>query len=185
MNIREYVFHLKNLYADMSATFAGFQTKSGLSCLAGCGRCCLNPEIEASPLEMLPLALELYDQGLLEEWLTKLANNSQSHCLLFVASGQEGQGFCGQYAGRPSVCRMFGVAGYFNKHQEPTLSICKSIKESNSKDLPSALGVPMLAHWSAKLATLDPQLIQGRQPINQALKAALEKVALCAQYQKL
>jgi hypothetical protein len=42
---------------------------------------------------------------------------------------------------------------------------------------------PMLMTWSYRLAQLDPRLIQDRLPINLAFKAALEKVALYAQYQ--
>jgi hypothetical protein len=33
-----------------------------------CGKCCNNPEVEASVIEMLPLALRMYDEGKLEFW---------------------------------------------------------------------------------------------------------------------
>ena len=42
----------------------------------------------------------------------------------------------------------------------------------------------MLITWSYRLAQIDPGLIQDRMPINQALKKALERIALYAQYQE-
>lgn len=132
MNIREFTFKVKKVYDEMSETFSIYQASTGLHCLSNCGRCCQNPDVEASVLEMLPFALKIYDEGKLDEWLTKLETTDQKHCLLFVPTGGEGEGRCGSYNERPSVCRMFGVAGTFNKHHQVTLSICKYIKENNS-----------------------------------------------------
>jgi uncharacterized protein len=82
------------------------------------------------------------------------------------------------------------VAGYFNKHQEVSLSICKFIREhypqlsQERQSQATAENTPMLVHWSYRLSQLDPNLIQDRMPVNQALKKALEKVALYALYQE-
>src|SRR4051812_18901933 len=111
MNIREFSHNLEKLYEEMSSTFSSYQSSTGWSCLSGCGKCCLNPEIEASPLEMIPMALKLYDEGKLEAWIEKLKSTDQEFCLAYEGDIQ-GKGKCGQYSTRPSVCRMFGVAGY-------------------------------------------------------------------------
>jgi Fe-S-cluster containining protein len=185
MNIREFTFNLIKLYEEMAETFSDYQSQSGLHCLKNCGRCCLNPDIEASPLEMFPLALKVYDEGKLDEWLHKLENNSQSHCVLYVPTGIEGEGRCGFYSERPAVCRMFGVAGTFDKHREVRLSICKYIKE-NQPIVPEVnTSTPLIPEWSSKLMTLDPELVQKKLPINIALKEALQRIAFCAQYQQL
>jgi Fe-S-cluster containining protein len=189
MNIREYSQDLQKIYDEMWIAFSSYQKQSGLHCLSGCGNCCNNPEVEASPWEMIPLALRMYDEKRLEEWLDKLADPGQEHCLMYEPHSPDGhQGKCGVYKERPSLCRMFGVSGYFNKHQEVTLSVCKLIKEKYT-DLYESQAcsekTPMLATWSYRLAQLDPQLIQNKLPINLAFKQALEKVALYAQYQNL
>lgn len=188
MNIREFSHNLQKLYEEMSASFAAFQSASGWHCMSGCGKCCLNPEIEASPLEMLPMALAIYDNGQLDEWYEKLLTTEQNYCLAYVGD-EKGNGKCGIYQGRPSLCRMFGVAGYKNKHEEITLSVCKYLREEYKIDaLPVGLdpeSTPTFPYWSYRLSTLDQKLLSERMPINHALKAALEKVALYAQYQQL
>lgn len=185
MNIREFSHNLQKLYQEMSDTFTTYQSGTGWNCLAGCGRCCLNPDIEATMFEMIPMALSIYDEGTLEEWMEKLQTTTQSHCLIY----QDGNsGSCGSYQNRPSVCRMFGVAGYKNKESKVSLSVCKYIRDEYKLDtLPDNLDpatTPMMIEWSYKLANLDPRLIQNKMPINQALLFALEKVALYAQYQE-
>jgi Fe-S-cluster containining protein len=183
MNIREFSLNLQKVYAEMSETFGQYQSSTGLNCLSGCGRCCMNPDIEASPLEMIPLALKIYDEGKLDEWLQKLESPGRDFCLLLKESENEGQGQCISYNERPSICRMFGVGGVFDKHHKTTLSICKYIKEA-SKNFPETTdGAPLIPLWSSKLASLDPELTQKKYPINKAIKLALEKVAFYAQYQ--
>lgn len=190
MNIREFSQDLQNIYEEMGKCFSDYQKASELPCLEGCGKCCTNPEIEASPYEMLPLALKILDEGKLEEWLDRLENPLQDHCLLYQAHSADGnKGSCGSYQHRPTVCRMFGVSGYYTKHRQITLSICKLIKQKypeqsqQQQTQVTEEKTPMLVDWTYRLTQLDPQVIQNRMPINQALKKALEKVALYALYQ--
>lgn len=185
MNIREFTFKVKKVYDEMAETFSSYQSQTGLKCLPNCGRCCLNPDVEASILEMLPFALKIYDENKMDEWLLKTENTTQNYCLLFVPTGGEGEGRCGSYNERPGVCRMFGVAGTFNKHHEVTLSICKYIKENQPELTEINSTTPLIPEWSSKLSTLDPDLTQKKVPINQAIHKALEHVAFYAQYQKL
>lgn len=187
MNIREFSNQLLKLYQEMSDSFSSYQNSTRWSCLAGCGKCCLNPDVEATLFEMIPMALRIYDEGLFDEWVEKLETSEQEYCLLYKPGDGEGKGRCGSYADRPSLCRMFGVAGYYNKNQELTLSICKLIRdEYKITELPVGLNqdtTPNFAQWSYRMATLDQKLIQEKMPINKALLAALQKVGLYAQYQ--
>lgn len=185
MNIKEFSHNLKNLYQEMSSTFSHYQASQNLNCVLSCGgKCCQNPEIEASIYEMLPMALKIYEEGSLEDWIVKNETAEQNFCLVY----DQASGKCGRYEDRPSICRMFGVAGYRNKREEITLSICKYIKEAyNISEVPVGLSpaeTPLMKNWFSKLAALDPKLTQDRLPINQALYHALMKVALCAQYQE-
>jgi Fe-S-cluster containining protein len=191
MNIREFCENLQNIYDEMWRTFSEYQKGTGLHCLEGCGKCCNNPEVEASVIEMLPLALRMYDEGKLEFWFEQLESTTQDHCLMYQPHSPDGSlGQCGVYKERPSLCRMFGVSGFYNKHREITLSICKLIREKypeltqENEKLVTQEKTPMLVTWSYRLAQLDPALIQDRMPINEAFKKALEKVALYAQYQE-
>jgi len=183
MNIREFAFNLEKVYAEMADTFSAYQSGTGLKCPAGCGRCCTNPEIEASVLEMIPFALKIYDQGQLDEWLLKLDERANPQCILLETDELSGKTKCISYNERPSVCRMFGVAGTYNKHQEATLAICKLLKDLHT-DLPvPSESTPLIPHWSGKLSGLDPELMKNKLPINLAMKTALEKIAFYTQYQ--
>lgn len=189
MNIRELAFNLQNTYADMAKAFTDFQAKSGLPCLAGCGRCCLNPEIEASTLEMLPFAIKVYDEGKLDYWLSRMEELDQNFCALFEGDPNSGQGKCSQYLERPAICRMFGVAGTFDKKQMPQLSVCKHIREADpaktksiEQQIPSN-EIPSIAQWYSQLSSMGDSQLQVKMPINLAIKSALEKLALYAQYQ--
>ncbi len=189
MNIREFVFNLQKIYDEMGQSFSTYQASVGLSCPTGCGQCCLNPEVEASMLEMLPMALRIYDEGKLEEWLDRLETNTISHCLIFnYQGGRKGQ--CTLYMERPSLCRMFGVSGYLDKKGEIAISICKLLKQDfpeKAQKIKDEKGpdVPKLRDWSLHLSTIHPELIQKRIPINDALKEALEKIALYAKYYEI
>jgi Fe-S-cluster containining protein len=186
MNIREFSLNLQKLFEDMSSEFSQFQKKAGLLCPEGCGRCCVNPEIEASPLEFIPWALHIYDQGQLEEWLDKLENNQQEICLLYLSGSSEGKGSCSFYPWRPSVCRMFGVAGTLNKRREINLSICRYLKlEHPDWEKTPTEGAPLMADHSLALSSLDPQLMTKKVPLNEAMKIALHKIALYAQLQEI
>ena len=184
MNIRDFAFNLQKVYEEMSSTFSAYQSGTGLHCLSGCGRCCMNPEIEASVLEMILFALKVYDLGELDEWLSKL-ESPRPYCILYAEGETPGKGSCSSYQERPSVCRMFGVAGTFNKHREITHSICKYIKEAYPEGATPTHETPLIPVWAAKLAALDPELVTKKLPINQAIKKALEKIALYAQYQPI
>jgi Fe-S-cluster containining protein len=172
MNIRDLAFDLQKVYEEMSEAFGGFQSASGLSCLSGCGGCCKNPEIEASLMEMLPWAVKTYDAGEAETWLERLQSSSQASCVFLVNER------CTSYHERPSVCRMFGVSGYFDKHHQKTLSICKLIREANELKASSvsAEESPVMAIWFSKVSNLGSVDDNRRLPINKAMIEALKKV---------
>jgi Fe-S-cluster containining protein len=146
----------------------------------------LNPEIETSPFEMIPLALKLYEEGKHTEWMENIQNSKQKHCLIYVPGQREGEGKCGHYEMRPGICRMFGVSGLYDKNHDVTLSICKHIKEKyDMRGRPKPLGLettPVMQEWFFKLGTLDQNLLQERVPINEAILRALEKVAMIMDY---
>lgn len=176
------------LYSEMGETFASFQRELSLTCPSGCGGCCLAPTIEASPLEMLPMALDLFDRGLAESTLTAINEAPSLQCLQYKKTNFDGtKGFCTQYQTRPTLCRIFGVAARLNKARERELSICKVLKSEHAA-LTSKLGpaersrAPLMGQWKGEVSSLDSSLQKNDMPINEALRISLEKVLLTSQY---
>ena len=51
------------VFQEIGERYAQYQRERGLFCRSGCGECCLHPGIEATVLEMLPLAYQLLAEG--------------------------------------------------------------------------------------------------------------------------
>lgn len=190
MNIKETVFNLQNIFDEMGETFSAFQRETGLSCAPGCGKCCLYPDIESSTLEALPLALKIFREGTLDQWLEKL-RSSDGLCALWEGNRETGAGKCTEYAYRPSVCRIFGASGFFDKNHSVSLSVCKIIKEFHHDELKKILldrsqsNTPMIAQWHTRIQSLGHGDLIARRPINDAILSALQLVGFYAQYQDL
>ena len=185
--LRELARLVEAVYDDIDQTFGSYQKRSGLHCRQGCGACCNNPDIEASELEMLPLAIWLYDQGQAEAVLATLDTYSGFHCIHYVRTSLDGQdGYCGIYAHRPGLCRTFGAAAVSGK-QGLRLSVCRVIKQSLPDKYAAALIArenppPQMAHAKSHITQLDYQLGKQDLPINQALRNALQRVLNSAFY---
>ncbi|GAA0374691.1 YkgJ family cysteine cluster protein [Bowmanella denitrificans] len=177
------------VYDELDHTFGTYQRNSGLACRPGCGACCNNPEIEATPLEMLPLALTFYDQGRAEQVLAELEAYSGFACYHYVRHSLDGiLGQCGVYQQRPAICRMFGAAGVKGKQGETRLSVCRTIKQDHSDKYQQTLitmltePAPKMAEGKDRVRQLDYALGKQDMPINQALKVAIERVLFIAYY---
>lgn len=189
--LRDTASRLMILNDEIAQTYSRYQNDRKLFCRSGCGQCCLHPGIEASVLEMLPLALHLYDTGLAESTLDALQQHDQDQagCFFYQASSEDRKsGHCGVYPYRPAVCRMFGAAGYRGREGEVLLSVCKVIRadapeaviateQSLSSETP-----PMMRNHKAQIAQLDYELSKENMPIKRATAAALEKVLTKAYY---
>lgn len=190
MDIRETVFKLQNIFDEMGETFSAFQRESGLSCPTGCGKCCLYPEIESTILECLPFALDVHRKGELDQWLEKI-QKADSICAIWEGDRATGMGRCTSYTARPSVCRVFGASGYYDKNGAQVLSICKVIRETHMEIAQKVVEnsakekTPMITHWYARIQALGQGDLLMRRPINEAIHGALELIGFYAQYQDL
>lgn len=187
--LRDLAAQVMDVYEQLSEQFSTYQSQSGLTCSPGCGACCNKPDIEVTPLEMLPYAFHLFDQGLAESTLSALDNYNGFACMQYQRQSLDGtKGYCGIYHWRPGLCRMFGAAGYTTKSGGVSLSVCREIKHqlpekyANALIMTDAQRPPMLAEGQARLAQLDPTLGGMRMPINDALKFSLEKILMLACY---
>ena len=185
MNLQQKSKLVEELFLELEEETREFYKKGGLSCLSGCGFCCANPKIPATPLEFLPLAFDLYGKGLAEEFANQLAlEEKPGNCIIYRAQDDdEKKGFCGSYKHRGLICRLFGSSSRKNsKTGLKELITCKILKESlpekfkeTTDQINSGHPIPVSIAWYTKLNDIDEYLTT-QYPINQAILMALELV---------
>ena len=195
MSIAERVLQVEALFNQLELEINTFQEQTKLGCIAGCGKCCNNPDIDASPLEFLPWAYHLYLKGKAETILDQLnATTELTKCYIYqpFSEFEVDKGSCSDYKHRGLICRLFGYGAANDKHGQLRLVTCKIIKEGQSdafnnaalainKDLP----VPIFTDYYMNLSQIDFQLGNVVVPINKALKLALEEVLQYYAYRPL
>ena len=176
------------VYRRLDRRIAGFRRAAGLTCPRGCGECCLSPEVEATVLEMLPLALRLQRERRLEQTLAGLGPAEPPRPCVFYSPRPLGAfgGRCSVYPFRPLLCRLFGFSAMTDPQGRPQLVLCRRLREADPAGAREAaagaasgrLTVPLMSVWSLAMYRLDPGLGTQALPINAALRQALERVGL-------
>ncbi len=186
----EKVRAVKNVYAKLDKEIAALQATSGLHCLSGCGECCKKPDIEATPLEFLPLALQLFDEGKAERALEDLQNKTESICYVFRPHVTNFGGLCSEYPHRGLICRLFGFTARRNKEGNSELVTCKLIKKDQSaefdqlvKEMKHGKKIPVMSDYYSRIAGIDHNMVTF-YPINEAMKQAIETVLHYYAYRK-
>ena len=183
MSLEEKVTAVEMVFRDLDSRISSFQSASGLHCLYGCGKCCFKPDIEATILEFLPFALDLYKNNLAIEWLEKLKSNDSPVCLVLNPT-QAGAGLCSAYANRGLICRLFGYSARTNKYGKPELVTCQIIKTEQKEGYETAqrkieagdLDVPLMNQFYMQLHAIDMELTRDFFPIYVAIRKAIEAV---------
>lgn len=180
---------VRRVYERLDADIARMQKASGLHCLSGCGECCKKPDIEATPVEFLPLALDWFDQEVAESMYDQL-ETATSTCFVFRPHVTSFGGLCNAYPDRGLICRLFGFTARINRLNQPELVTCKFIKTEQSENYASWLRrmsegepVPIMTNYYTRMASIDPGL-NTMMPINQAMRKALEVVLQYYAYRK-
>ncbi|MCC6600157.1 MAG: YkgJ family cysteine cluster protein [Crocinitomicaceae bacterium] len=173
---------VRRVYLKLDREIAGFQKHSGLNCIGGCGECCKKPDIEATPIEFLPLALRLYDEGRAEKVYEEIRATDAELCYMFRQNSTHSGGLCSEYADRGLICRLFGFSARKNKEGRPELVTCRYIKEEQAAVYEEAIvkirngkHVPVMSNYYSLMRAIDPSLADF-YPINQAILKALEVV---------
>lgn len=170
------------LFVELEDHIASFKNPSKLSCLTGCGKCCTKPDIEATILEFMPFAFELFSRRLHFNFLEKLEQHTGSICMLLSPFTENGAvGHCTEYAGRGLICRLFGFSTSRDKYGQLQLVTCKTIKAmdtysalENNREL--VLMAPVISDYYSKLARIDFMLGSRTYPINTAIAKAVQEV---------
>lgn len=183
MSIERKVQLVEHLFDQLEKESHQFQKKSGISCVAGCGKCCTYSDIEASPLEFLPWAFYLFLNGEAEKTLKTLHTTDSSICMIYKPLLLSHQGTCSNYKYRGLICRLFGFAANADKYGNLRLATCKIIKEgqtkkynSTSEAIEKGLHIPVFTEYYMQLNQIDYYLGTKIVHINQALKIAIEEV---------
>lgn len=192
MNLFEKSLAVKQLFQQLEEESRRFQAEGGVDCIAGCGFCCVNPKISASPLEFLPLAFDLYEIGVAEDMANTLALQEElQNCILYRPNATDPtNGLCGHYSGRALICRLFGSSARKTKHGQKELITCKILKAEKAdaiaratKEINSGAEIPMATAYYTQLNDVDESLTTP-YPINQAILVALELVLRFKFYQE-
>lgn len=191
-NYKELIESIQNEYDALSQHYSSFQNNQKLQCLNGCGRCCFKPEIYVSPIEMLPLAMEILERGDGEKIYEKCLENKDLKCIfLNVEDEKTYKASCSEYYHRPLICRTFGVSGRHNKYNQIEYSVCKLIKEEKHEAYANLLknmsidleSVPFIDMAKTHIAPLDPRFLEEEVQINEAMRIMLEKLLFLKNYE--
>ncbi len=182
-------YQVLELYRELDKAVAGFAGKSGLACPQGCGHCCLSEKVEATVLECIPLAFELFRTFQAELILKRLEKNeNDKRCILYRSDyADTGLLGCTQYPYRAVVCRLFGFAGNRDRDGIFRLAMCRIMKEAGGAGLLPVtiddpdIPMPLFVDAGLRITTLHPDLGTERLPINTALREALLKVGIMLQ----
>ncbi|WP_417588745.1 YkgJ family cysteine cluster protein [Owenweeksia hongkongensis] len=182
---------VEKLFSRLDADIQKFYSKSSMRCLVGCGKCCTKPNIDATVLEFLPLAMHYYMRGQAEQKLEDL-QVKDSLCHNFSLTSEEvGSGFCQNYNYRGLICRLFGASAAEAKGNKLKIYTCNIIKESQPEAFQKTTAeineenfAPVVSHYYRQLANIDPDLARNYYPINEATKKALEFILHYYAYRK-
>ena len=185
MSIESKVRRIEHLFDCLDSEISKFQSQTTLHCISGCGKCCTKPDVEASPLEFLPWAFQLFLNKEAEITLAELNNRDNSICYIYqpLSLLDSHSGSCGNYKYRGLICRLFGYAATKDKFGQLRLATCKIIKENQNASynraeeaIGNGLDIPIFTDYYMKLSQIDFKLGNTILPINQALKVAIEEV---------
>ncbi len=185
MSIKRKVKAVERVFKSLDEEINRLKAKTGLHCLTGCGMCCTKPDIEASPLEFLPLAFEWFQNGQAMEKLEFLQQNYSPICVSYAPLSliDQTSGSCGTYLNRGLICRLFGYGATRDKNGELKLVTCKLIKEDQPGGYATAHQlihqkeyIPVFSDYYKKLFQIDFKLANQVYPINKAIQVALEEI---------
>lgn len=184
---QEKIDRVLQLYRSLDSQVEEFKLKTSLKCALGCGRCCENPAVFVTILEVLPLACDLWVKGEALDVLAKIRGERKGWCHFYQPdSTVAGNGRCQIYSFRPLICRLFGFAVKHDKHGRPSLVICSTMKsncaqeyQKTTEDLNTgALKAPVMQEYALQIFNIDPVLGRELLPINEAIAEAIEKIGL-------
>lgn len=178
------------VHAHIDEQTERFAQQSKVRCPDGCGACCHSPHVEATVADLLPLASELVRTGKASQVLQQLDEQRDGpRCVLFAADVQNPtRGRCTVYGLRPSICRLFGFAGRRDADGKPQFTACRvhtqqmpdTVAAAREAVASGSIALPILSDLASQVTAVSPGESGVPQPINEALREAIHRVALRA-----
>lgn len=174
-------------FQEIDVETARLQIEFGLYCPHHCGLCCESTKVEASVLEMLPIAESLFARQLGAEILLKAQTSGRDSICVFFEKARlsHGLGGCSIYPLRPSICRLFCYSAVRDKNGRSIYAPCRPLKtdakervEMVQHGVDNGFKILSISEASQTVANLDLYLGTERLPINAALASALSRVGL-------
>jgi len=192
MSVIRKVRAVEKVFAALDGEIRSFQNTSQIRCLEGCGKCCFKPDIEATPLEFLPLAFDLFLTKRIDEVYADLNSGEKPYCHLFAPKPLSlDKGSCSQYTHRGLICRLFGYSAMKGKSGERKYITCRNIKETQGDKVEAAQQaindggeISMMSDFYFRIRSIDPDMGTNRYPINEAMKKAIEYVMAYYAYRR-
>ena len=161
-----------------------FRDQTGLNCPVGCGNCCESTEVEAAPVELLPLAVMLWETGAEADALTRLEGAATRACVFHRPDELcHGQGRCSIYPWRPLTCRLFGYAAVRLKTGQLEMTICSLVRKlapgvvlDSARIIESGLVPLVFSDVATEVRNIDWNLGRDVMSINDAALLAIERV---------
>jgi len=193
-------------YRAVDRAIDAFTRVSHLACPPGCGACCNSPEVEATTVELLPMAEALVAAGRLDEALAALdaaiargtrevgpGEPAPSRCVMYRPDPADpARGRCGAYTERPLICRLFGFGTRRARTGRTELVACRVMRASEparmqrvEADETTLALAPVMADHVHALGGESPGDDARARPINEALREALERVVLARRMRDL
>lgn len=180
MQIEKSVRAVERLYAQVEKATSAFNGQSGIKCPGGCTKCCHGKKVSAAPLEFLPFAYHLYQQGTLEDRYWELKTGVFDACFLVEGNKDEYNGKCTEYLHRGLICRLFGSAAMINKDGKKSFSGCTILKDQSQAipnfELSVQKTAPIYSQFYMQLRAIDNDYGSMMIPINQAILKSMEIV---------
>ena len=175
---------VNRLYGNLDRHLSAFKRRSCIQCRSGCGECCLKSELNATVLEFLPAAYNLYMKGEYEQVLERINGMTDPLCVFFNPFSANGN--CSMYRERGLIFRVFGYSGRINRNEVKEFITCSIIKEDLKILNPGPVLelAPNMSSYYMRLFGIDPDLSIKYLPINQAIKKAIELVAFDSGYRR-
>lgn len=191
-NLSRYKIQSQRILSELNHVyeqFSAFQKKVELPCPQECGKCCFKSDIFCTPIELLPMAIDLFERGEALNTYDKCLEFAGNHCIFMKISDLKGgKGQCLEYQFRPLVCRTFGVAGRHDKNNKINYSVCTTLKEVHTEKYQQLINsnlkndeVMFIDDSKSRLSNLDPAFLEKEFPINISLSIILEKILFLAE----
>lgn len=187
LNLYQKIQKIETIQTEADKATKAFKNRYQIDCIEYCAECCKYNDINATPLEFLPLAWHFYKCGKLEELFERVSNYNKPQCIFSVF--ENGRWGCCVYPTRGLICRLFGFASVEDKHGKACFAACHSLKEKKPElvqhicQMINAGGkTPVIADFYRKLNMLDLNLGDELVPINQAIKEACEIIYMHEAY---